>query len=107
MKVYSDILTADHLAAACRAQEGVGLVSAEQIERARVRRRGWKVQLYGTSPHPRNTGRYGGQHDGWPPATWDEHGRWMAELFRRDPNARIAEYDGAEEFERSTEGAYS
>src|ERR1700680_1259432 len=106
MKVYSDSLTRSDLQDAAR-RARVGIDRLEDITRARVRRHGWKVQLTGSSRQARNTGMYGGDSGGSSPATWSEHGHWMAFLFAIDPEARIAYYEGAVAFHAQTEGAFT
>lgn len=103
MKVYSDTLTKNDLLDAL--PRGVSLHVCDPIGAPRIRSRGWTVQLrcWGSNRHV-NTGNYGAGEQG--AASWDDHGRWMAALFARDPAARIADYDGAEDFDRSTDGAY-
>jgi hypothetical protein len=42
-------------------------------------------------------------------ATYDEHGEWMAEVFERDPEARIVGYEdyrGRDDFHEKTGGKY-
>lgn len=104
VKVYSDILTRDDLVRAT--PRGVTLDTCEPIERPRVRANGWTVQLrcWGSNRHV-NTGQYGAGEQG--AASYEQHGRWMAALFAKDPAARIAYYDGVGDFDRATQGAFS
>jgi hypothetical protein len=85
---------------------GAALDSTEKIARPRVRQHGWKVRLTGSSTRHRNSGTHGAATWESPPATWDEHGRWMAELFDRDPHARIAGYNGRDAFHHETADKY-
>lgn len=105
MKVYSDTLTYADLRAAARYAR-IALDTCEPIEGARVRSRGWTVRLSGSSTRHRNSGTHGAATWESAPATYDEHGHWMAWLFDIDPNARIAEYDGAHNFHAFTYDAY-
>lgn len=104
MKVYSDTLTRSDLAAAL--SEGVSLDEVSEIRRPRVRSRGWNVRLrrWGSARHT-NTGRYGAGEQG--AASYDDHGYWMARLFKKDPHARISWWDGREQFEEGTKGRYA
>jgi hypothetical protein len=103
MKVYSDTLTTSDLTAA--APTGT-YVEAVALDRTRVRSRGWNVRLvFPASNRRRNTGVYGAGERG--AATWDQHGEWMARLFRLDPRARIAYYDGVDDFHAMTKGVYA
>lgn len=106
MRIYSDTLTREHLFDAARSAR-VGLDELIRIKHARVRASGWVVRLEGSSTRHRNSGTMGADTGASRPATWDEHGRWMAYLFAIDPHARIAYYDGAKEFNQMTRGAYA
>jgi hypothetical protein len=73
--------------------------------RLRVRRYGWDVALHNaTSKRHHNTGTHGAGDEG--AATYDDYGRFIAALFAIDPNARIAYYDGADDFHVKTAGKY-
>ena len=98
MKVYSDILDEKDFHEACPGR--VHLAVFEQHPRPRKRSRGWTIGLTGTSPYTSQLSREKA-------ATWDEHGFWMAELFRRDPDAEIGIYKGAQDFNQKTDGAYA
>ena len=106
MKLYSDTLDSQRLAAAARA-EGLYLELAS-MSRPRKRARGWTVRLSNpSSRRHRNSGTHGAAT--WeldPPASWDDHGRWMARLYDLDPGMVVAEYDGAADFHRATRGAF-
>lgn len=91
MKVYSDTLTQADLREAL--PKGVTLAVLEIISNTRKRRNGWIVSLSGSSPY-RSQMSEGGHRA----ATWDEHGLWMAELYRRDPNAVIGWYKTLDDF---------
>ena len=53
------------------------------------------------------TGVMGGRREFPQYATYDEHGRWMANLFLRDPKARIKsavhDFDGIDSFHIQTD----
>ena len=104
MKVYSDTLTRDDMLDAL--PKGVSLDECEPIHNPRVRSQGWNVQLrrWGSERHV-NTGQWGAGEQG--AASYDDHGWWMAELFDRDPSARIANWDGRESFNVGTEYRYA
>ena len=102
MKVYSDILEYHHLVAA-NDQAGVTFDRCVPIRHPRVRKNGWEIRLTGSSTRHRNSGTHGAATWESAPATWDEHGVWMAHLFAIDPRARIADYDGADAFHNYTD----
>lgn len=107
MKVYSDTLDRNDLYEAAHGTPGVQITSTK-MNRPRIRARGWAVTL--TCPSS-NRHQNSGTHDAatWMPsaASWDQYGQWMALVFERDPDARIAEYDGREAFHRATKNKYS
>lgn len=113
MKIYSDTLERTDLYKALgevggREDNWPSLyLSAITIQRPRIRSCGWNVRLEALrdSGHFRNTGTHGAEQ-GVRAVSWDEHGEWMARLFEIDPNARIANYDGREDFHRQTEDKY-
>lgn len=104
MKVYSDSLTYDDLIGSL--PDRVHLDECVAIKRSRVRQHGWTIQLSGTSTRHRNSGVYGAATWKAPPATYDEHGIWMARLYDIDPKARIACYRDAKDFRLSTKGRF-
>lgn len=108
MKVYSDKLDVLDLRAAVVGVPNVFVARIETMERTRLRTHGWKVQLgSSTSRRWRNSGTFGAMT--WQdcaPATWDEHGAWMARLFDLDPDAIVANYRGRDDFHRSTRYQY-
>lgn len=89
MKVYSDTLSYRDLREAL--PKGVEIAVSEIIQRPRKRQNGWIISLTGSSP-------YVSQMSGLKAATWDEHGLWMAELYRRDPEAVIGHYKTRQQF---------
>lgn len=119
MKVYSDTLTDADLDAATTAASShnpapsgdyqftgiVGFETCRKMTRPQIRKRGWDVRLYriGSTRHF-NTGQWGAGDDG--AASYDDYGWFIAELFARDPQARIAEYDGAANFHTVTNDAF-
>jgi hypothetical protein len=105
MRIHTDSLTEkDIYEATARAGSAVRVVVTEHGSRSRAR--AFNVTLSGTSSRRRNTGNYGaaGEDSYWGPdrshaATWDEWGMFLAELFRRDPNAVVPNiYESAEHF---------
>lgn len=105
MKVYSDVLTY----ASMRYLSGDGLYydTLESLTRPRLRRYGYRVLAYGHSNRWKNSGNRGAGNEH--AATWDDHGRWMARVFREDPKALIVacgRYDGAEDFHTKTKERY-
>ena len=84
MRLYSDTLTREDILEAAKAA-GVYIWEWNEIKRARVRRQGWNIYLSGSSS-------YRSQATGEKAATWDEHGIFMAALYRKDPKLRIAFY---------------
>lgn len=102
MRAYSDFLTASDLR---NAVPGGCTLELLTIDAPRVRRHGWDVKLRRpASARHENTGRYGAGAEG--AASWDDYGVWMAALFALDPAFKIANYDGREDFEAQTDGAY-
>jgi hypothetical protein len=108
MKLYSDVLSASDLIDLDCVVSGVSIYAIDPLPNTRVRKNGFKIVLTGTSPFGRNTGRWGaaGRYEQGPPATWDEHGAWMAQVFEKDPKARIAYYDGRDDFHKQTHSKY-
>lgn len=111
MKIYSDTLQRSDLGVALIAaglnDERVYVDECMALPSPRLRQRGWKVRLTCTrSNRHRNSGTHGAATWEMPAASWDQHGRWMAELFERDPNARISNYNGRDDFHRATKGKY-
>lgn len=126
MRIHSDTLTggdlSDALSAAGLRTAGVWIETADKTG-SRTRDHAFTVKL-AAEPREgrrrqRNTGTRGAEEPryyrpaGADPfqvaATWDEHGRWMAELFEIDPAAVImgsGRYDGREDFHAQTDGKY-
>jgi hypothetical protein len=109
MRIHTDSLTEkDIYEATARAGSAVRVVVTEHGSRSRAR--AFNVTLSGTSSRRRNTGNYGaaGEDSYWGPdrshaATWDEWGMFLAEIFRRDPNAVVPNaYESGEHFHWST-----
>lgn len=103
MRIHSDILTADDLRTAAQvAGDDVRISVAEHGSRKRAR--AFAFSLSGTSSRDRQWAS-----DTLPvkAATWDEWGMVIAELFRRDPDATIAQaYPSAEFFHWTTGGRF-
>jgi hypothetical protein len=106
MKLYSDKLTRADLSAACTG-EAFFVDEIKEIHGARVRSRGWDLRLGNfESRRHGNSGTHGAATWKTPAASWDDHGRWMARLCEIDPKARIAYYDGRDDFHRATGDKY-
>lgn len=106
MRVHSDKLTYRDFVEALPA--GVYLDTVESIGKPRLRRYGWAIKLRcPASGRWRNSGTYGAATDQMPDAaSWDQTGCWISELFERDPDARIEQYDGYAAFHRQTANKY-
>jgi hypothetical protein len=110
MRVYSDILHLMNLSNACveASNSRAGRLyfrTVDPISRCRVRRNGWNVKLANSGSNRfTNTGTHGAGEIG--AASFDDYGRFIAQLFLLDPNARIAHYDGAESFHEATGGKF-
>lgn len=111
MKVYSETLTMADLHSAC--PDGIELMDGAVLIDKRSRRfegvRLCSPVARKISKRRPNTGTWGADRAHYC-ATWDEHGAWMAELFERDPSARImgyADYRDREDFHQQTGGMYA
>jgi hypothetical protein len=111
MKVYSKTLQTCDLWAAC--PDGLEMLDGLELIDGPRSRRFEHVRL--CSPVPRGKGkryRLNGGNIGALEAyaaTYDEHGEWMAEVFERDPEARIVGYEdyrGRDDFHEKTGGKY-
>jgi hypothetical protein len=93
MRIYSDILTKEDLYRELGDMPDVLLEHCRPFS-SRSTRYGYEVYLEGLGGrHKRHrNGREGKA------ATWDDYGVWMARLFAIDPNARIAHYNGYDQF---------
>lgn len=101
MRLYSDTLTGGDLYAAV--PDGCTLDTIA-IGRPRTRKHGWQARLTRPGSNRRtNTGTHGAGEER--AATYQDHGVWMARLFEIDPDAKITQYDGREDFERQTRKA--
>lgn len=118
MRIHSDVLTPADLGSALRdtglTVEGVYL-DAVETHGSRSRARRLDVKLCAKPRNgrrrQRNTGHHGAefawQDPIWVAATYDEYGRWLAELFDRDPHMIVAGwYDGREDFRCATKFRY-
>lgn len=101
MKIYSDTLTSGDVAKAARIAS-VGFADT-------YIREGWFVPIHEFTPRKRfargftvyltGSSVYASAHERTEKAaTWDEHGEFMAELFRIDPDAEISFYRGLADF---------
>ena len=110
MRIHSDTLTTADFTKALRA---AGLLDVHiehaTIHGSRSRQRAFEVRLEAEprkGRRRRNTGTHGAEDAGqimfWAAATYDEHGYWMVNLFRKDPRAIVGPYDGVTDFHRQT-----
>lgn len=119
MRIHTDVLTSEDF---YRAISAAGLspdvwVDECNVRGSRRRNRAFEVRLAaepgrdkgGKARRPRNSGQYGAENgDYQKAATYDEHGYWMAELFRKDPTLIIQGcYDGAAKFHALTKQRFS
>lgn len=115
MRIHSDTLTFGDLTDALRVTklsvEGVWLYNSSD-HGSRKRAHAFEVALRaepgrdrnGKARRAPNSGSYGADYGR--AATYDEWGYWLAELFRRDPNAVMTYYNGADDFHAKTKHAY-
>lgn len=102
MRVFTDKLTKADFYAAIDDSGDVFIDELTEVE-GRKRKRTFNVYL---EARPGKGRRARNNRPGFS-ATWDEHGFWMAELFRIDPDAIISYYDGVDDFNKQTKGAYA
>lgn len=93
MKIHADKLTTGALYDALPA--GVIITECEPAK-SRTHAHAWIVRLSGSSPYAQQGGT------GYKAATWDEHGRWMADLFAIDPGAILGQWKGRTHFYTET-----
>ena len=110
MRIHSDTLIRRSFTnALTRASLDDVWVEDYSEHRSTKRARGFEIRLgaeHKTGRRRRNSGKYGAG-DRWPmAATYDEHGAWIAELYRIDPNAIIGPYTSREQFHEQTEYKY-
>lgn len=113
MRIHSDALTVqdfhDAVAIVMRADAPRIYALPVVTHGSRSRKRAFEVALRGDGGrHKRrpNSGSYGAAQGDFA-ATYDDWGYWLAELFRRDPNARVGSvYNGRDDFHARTAGAY-
>lgn len=100
MRIHTNSLTVTDLAEAGK-RAGAGVQVLFTWHGSRKRAQAWDVSLTGTSSRRTNAGNRGAGDDY--AATWDEWGMFLAELFRRDPEATIpGVYDTAGDFDYKT-----
>ena len=106
MKFYSDKLTERDIHEAAAKVPDVYVHSIDRIMRVRVKDRGWIVRL-GNSVSNRffNSGSYGASGERGA-ASYDDYGRVLSILFDKDPDARLGDYKGREEFHADTARRY-
>ena len=97
MRIHSDTLTHQDMIEAARTAGRYTVRVSFTEHGSRSRSRAFNVTLSGTGSRHRQWVRDG---DTLPPnaATWDEWGMFLAELFRRDPNAIAGSYESGEHF---------
>lgn len=101
MKIHTDSLTVIDLVDASN-RAGDRVVAEFTEHGSRKRARSFNVTLSGTSGRRQNPGHGGGSRENHA-ATWDEWGMFLAELFRRDPEATIpGVYDTSGDFDYKT-----
>lgn len=117
MRVHTKLTAAEMHAALNRAVEGGGVsahvhLNVLEPHRSRSRARAFEVKLAtvvklkGDGRHHRNTGTQGAGRVY--AATYDEWGFFLAEVFKADPEAVVADfYDGEAHFHEKTRGVYS
>lgn len=95
MRIHSDVFVIDDIHAAAE-RAGAGVRVKFTVHGSRSRARAFNVTLTGTSSRVPGWGKgEPGEHA----ATWDEWGMFLAELFRRDPDAVApSAYESAEHF---------
>lgn len=113
MKIYSDVLNEQDLVIACKRASGAVYLNAAKLIEGRKRRfegvtiRAETALRVGDDWRSEGTG---GRRECPQYATYDEHGRWMAALFARDPQARIKsaihDFNGAADFHDQTDNRY-
>lgn len=107
MRIYSDSLTdADLNDSLAAVAHYLYFRLLWPIGGTRLRSRCWGFKLGSrASNRHENTGKWGAGDDY--AASWDEHGHFIAQLFARDPAARVGPYDGIDAFTLATKGKYS
>jgi hypothetical protein len=117
MRIHSDVLIMANFYGATKAAKLSPDVWVEDFSQhgSRKRSRGYEVRLAaeagrdykGTARRPRNSGSYGAEDGTYQKAaTYDEHGKWIAELYKVDPEAIVGPYKNAEDFHSKTRYAY-
>jgi hypothetical protein len=118
MRIHSDTLSKMHLIHALQEAglqyEGVHL-NFNGTHGSRSHHRAFEVTLRATPGKDRNGkvrrwpngGSYGADTGYGKAATYDEWGYFIAEVYRKDPDAKVGPYDNLADFTRQTRGAYS
>lgn len=116
MRLHTNVLTtadlSDALTETGLTAEGV-FMDVLTLHGSRSHARAFEFRL-GATPakgrRRRNTGHYGAEDAGMTQevaaATYDEHGRWMAYLYERDPYAKIGPYTSVDDFHAKTKSQY-
>lgn len=112
MKIHSDILQSSDLHAAL-SDANIPAVYLDECNArgSRSRRGAFEFRLAavrGPGHHRRrNSGQYGAEGADVAAATYADHGKWMAELFKRDADAIVGPYKGVDDFHRATKGEFA
>lgn len=112
LKIYSNYLLRDDLFEAAQEARMLGagghIQEIKPMGKTRTRTRGYEVQLTNPSSNRhRNSGTHGAATWESSAATWDDHGHWFAQIFRRDPKAKCGPYDGVQDFHQATNQKYA
>ena len=111
MRFHSDTLTEDDYYTTL-AITGIDRVWIDECSERSSRSRSKAFEIRLAAEHckgrrRRNSGRYGAEGGEVWAATFDEHGKWMAELYKLDPNMIVSGcYKDVQEFNERTNNAY-
>ena len=92
MRIHSDVLTGELIQ---KAKVSGTEFTAFGVHGSRKRKRGFEIQLSGSSPRRNQAGTAKS-------AMWDEWGLFIDRLYKIDPDAVIGPYNNQEEFESHT-----
>lgn len=106
MKIYSDVLTREDLFATIRQISGMYIDEIAPLPSTKLRKNGW-IMIVGSTTRKRyrNGGTYGADRQIFA-ASYDDHGKWYALLYKLDPDARICFYKNADDFHQQTDRRY-